>query len=69
MENIELSKVAELEGKGWELSDDNQSYEYKGEGKVHASMTLDHTTGKVVYKIDCGSFSGECSTARVFRCS
>jgi len=58
-ENIELSKVAELEGKGWELSDDNKSYEFKEEGKVHASMTLDHTTGKVVYKIDCGSFSDE----------
>ena len=55
-ETIKLSKVAELEGKGWALSDDNQSYEYKGEGKVHASMTLDHTTGKVMYKIDCGSF-------------
>jgi hypothetical protein len=57
--DIELSKVAELEGKGWALSDDNQSYELKGEGKVHASMMLDHVTGKVVYKIDCGSFNGE----------
>jgi len=55
-ESIELSKVADLEDKGWELSDDNKSYEFKDEGKVHASMTLDHITGKVVYKIDCGSF-------------
>ncbi|HEX5710956.1 MAG TPA: hypothetical protein VFX68_06375 [Sulfuricurvum sp.] len=65
---IKLAKVAELEAKGWVLSDDNQSYELKEEGKVHASMTLDHKTGKVVYKIDCGSFSDglaqqECSDA------
>ena len=56
---IELAKVAELERKGWVLSDDNQSYELKEKGKVHASMTLDHVTGRVVYKIDCGSFSDE----------
>lgn len=58
-EAIELSKVAELEGKGWELSDNNQSYEYKEDGKIHATMSLDHVTGKVVYKIDCGSFKGD----------
>lgn len=58
-ESIELGKVAGLEEKGWALSDDNKSYELKEEGKVHASMTLDHATGKVVYKIDCGSFSSE----------
>lgn len=56
---VAFSKVAELEKKGWVLSDDNQSYELKEKDKVHASMTLDHTTGKVVYKIDCGSFSSE----------
>lgn len=58
-EAIELSKVAEMEGKGWELSDNNQSYEYKQDGKIHATMVLDHKTGKVVYKIDCGSFKTE----------
>ncbi|MDP3300744.1 MAG: hypothetical protein Q8S36_02125 [Sulfuricurvum sp.] len=55
-EVIELSKVAEMEKKGWKLSDNNQSYEYKEDGQVHATMSLDHVTGKVVYKIDCGSF-------------
>ncbi|MDP1784920.1 MAG: hypothetical protein Q8K81_05795 [Sulfuricurvum sp.] len=54
--SIELSKVTALEGKGWKLSENNQSYEYKVDGKVHATMTLDHASGKVVYKIDCGSF-------------
>jgi hypothetical protein len=56
---VAFRKVAELEGKGWVLSDDNQSYELKEKGRVHASMTLDHATGKVVYKIDCGSFGSE----------
>lgn len=56
---IELRQVVELEGKGWELSDDNKTYEFKDEGKVHASMTLDHVTGKVTYKIDCGSFGSD----------
>jgi hypothetical protein len=56
---IELCETPELENKGWTLSADKQSYELKEDGKVHAVMVLDHVTGKVVYKIDCGSFKSE----------
>lgn len=56
---IELCETPDLEKKGWKLSDDKQSYELSKDGKVHATMILDHVTGKVVYKIDCGSFSSE----------
>ncbi|MHB8100555.1 MAG: hypothetical protein ACYDD5_13325 [Sulfuricurvum sp.] len=63
---VELCETPDLEKKGWKLSDDKQSYELAKDGKVHAAMVLDHKTGKVVYKIDCGSFEGgdaqqECS--------
>jgi len=54
--DMEISDVAELEGKGWELTDNNQTYEYKEEGRVYAQMYFDPKTGKVTYKIDCGSF-------------
>ncbi|MFA6189286.1 MAG: hypothetical protein WC680_08410 [Sulfuricurvum sp.] len=57
--SVEFTKNDELEKKGWVLSQNKQSYEYKKDGKVHASMLLDHVTGKVVYKIDCGSFKEE----------
>jgi hypothetical protein len=57
--DITLQKVAELEGKGWALSDDNKSYEYKNNGTVYASMSLDSKTGKVTYRIDCGSFQND----------
>jgi hypothetical protein len=57
--DITLQKVAELEGKGWELSDDNKTYEYKNKGAVYASMALDPKTGKVTYRIDCGSFEND----------
>lgn len=57
--SVAFSKNDELEKKGWVLSENKQSYEYKTNGKVHASMQLDHTSGKVVYKIDCGSFKEE----------
>ncbi|MDP3266085.1 MAG: hypothetical protein Q8M39_04585 [Sulfuricurvum sp.] len=57
--SVEFSKNDELEKKGWTLSENKQSYELKTDGKVHASMLLDHVSGKVVYKIDCGSFKEE----------
>lgn len=56
---VELCETPELEKKGWTLSADKQSYELKEDGKVHAVMVLDHVSGKVVYKIDCGSFKSE----------
>lgn len=56
---IELCETPDLEKKGWKLSSDRQSYELAKDGKVHATMVLDHKTGKVVYKIDCGSFKTE----------
>jgi hypothetical protein len=57
--DITVQKVAALEDKGWELSDDNKSYEYKNEGAVYASVTYDPKTGKVAYRIDCGSFEND----------
>ena len=56
---VELCETPDLEKKGWTLSPDKQSYELRENGKVHAVMVLDHVTGKVVYKIDCGSFHSE----------
>jgi hypothetical protein len=56
---IELCETPELEKKGWKLSADKQSYELSKNGKTNAVMVLDHVSGKVVYKIDCGSFGGE----------
>lgn len=56
---IELCETPDLEKKGWKLSADKQTYELSTDGKVHATMVLDHKTGKVVYKIDCGSFKSE----------
>lgn len=56
---VELCETPDLEKKGWKLSDDKQSYELAKDGKVHASMVLDHKSGKVVYKIDCGSFNSD----------
>lgn len=53
---VELCEAPNLEKKGWKLSKDKQSYELSEDGKVHATMVLDHKTGKVSYKIDCGSF-------------
>lgn len=60
--------VEELEKKGWVLSKDKTTYEYKVDGKVHAMLKLDTESGKVLYQIDCGSFSDafaqqECSDA------
>lgn len=57
--SVEFTKDDELEKKGWKLSADKQSYELAKDGKVHATMVLDHKTGKVVYKIDCSSFQDE----------
>jgi len=57
--DITLQKVAELEGKGWELSEDKKTYEYKNDGAVYAKMTLNSETGKVTYSIDCGSFQND----------
>lgn len=52
--------VDELEKKGWVLSPkDKTMYEYKVDGKVHAMLKLDTESGKVLYQIDCGSFSDE----------
>ncbi len=41
------------------MSDDKKSYDYKHDGAVYASMTLDPQTGKVTYRIDCGSFESD----------
>lgn len=51
--------IEELEKKGWTLSADKTTYQYKVDDKVHAALQLDKESGKVIYKIDCGSFSDE----------
>lgn len=58
---VQLSQLVDLKEKGWALSENNQSYEYKQDGKVVASVHLDHEKGSVVYKINCGSLINEFS--------